>query len=111
MGCVNSLRPERCSMFVAFDESPQIRIRPNIALWTRAGTFPNTYLAATVLQNGTILAVGTDNLLYTLATPNSTCTLIPNSGQVRAVTTMLDGTVLAVGMGGTSLWTRKMLNS
>src|SRR3954451_10166897 len=100
-------------MFVAFDKGPQVRIRPNIAQWKRAVAFPDTYyLAATMMQNGTILAVGTNNLLYTLATPDSKPTLIPDSGKVRSVTTMLDGTILGVGMGlGTSLWTRRTLNS
>ena len=99
-------------MFVAFDKNPQIRIRPNIALWKQARTSPDTYIAATMLQDGTILAVGADNFLRTLLTPDSLPTAIPASGRVRAVTVMLDGTILAVGMGdGTSLWTRRTLNS
>jgi len=97
-------------MFVAFDTSPRFSVRPNLALWRQAAVSSVRYLAVTLLRNGTLLAVGAENnWLYTLATPDSTPTLIPNSGEVRSVTVMPDDTIVGVGRNENGLWTRAPL--
>ena len=64
----------------------------------------------TVMQDGTILGVNTDNLLYTRANLNSNWVQAPKNGTVIGVTVMKDGTILGVGTDYL-LYTRANLNS
>ena len=67
-------------------------------------------IGITVLPNGTILGIGTDNLLYTRATLNSNWVQVPNSGSVIGVTVLPNGTILGIGTDNL-LYTRATLNS
>ena len=97
-------------MYLRLDPSTQINVRPNLASWKQAAATNVTYIAVTMMSNGTIMAVGApDGELYTLATPDSAPTHIPNSGAVRSVTVMWDGTIVGVGLTGNGLWTRATL--
>jgi phosphatidylserine/phosphatidylglycerophosphate/cardiolipin synthase-like enzyme len=97
-------------MFVMLDTSSRISVRPNLAAWKQAAATDVTYIAVTMMQDGTILAVGArDGRLYTLATPDSAPTLVPDSGAVRSVTVMPDDTIVGVGLTGNGLWTRATL--
>jgi len=74
------------------------------------------------LKDGTILGVGTDNQLYTRSeaasllqtpldkAPAGIWTHIPNSGAVKAITQLKDGTIVGVGMDQ-GLYTRATLTS
>ncbi|MBO1048842.1 MAG: hypothetical protein HEQ10_14375 [Dolichospermum sp. DEX182a] len=67
-------------------------------------------IGITVLPNGTILGIGTDNLLYTRATLNSNWVQVPNSGAVIGITVLPNGTILGIGTDKL-LYTRATLNS
>jgi len=64
-------------------------------------------IGVTVMQDGTILGVGTDYLLYTRANLNSNWVRIPNSGTMIRVTVMPNGTILGVGTDRL-LWTKSI---
>jgi hypothetical protein len=59
------------------------------------------------MPNGTILGVGTNNLLYTRANLNSNWVQVPNSCSVIGVTVMPNGTILGIGTDN-MLWTKSI---
>ena len=67
-------------------------------------------IGITVLPNGKILGIGTDNLLYTRATLNSNWVQVPGSGSVIGITVLPNGTILGIGTDKL-LYTRATLNS
>jgi hypothetical protein len=64
-------------------------------------------IGVTVMPNGTILGVGTNNLLYTRANLNSNWVQVPNSCSVIGVTVMPNGTILGIGTDN-MLWTKSI---
>ena len=85
-----------------------IYVRKNIACWTRI-QHQYEYAGATMLRNGTILAIPSkvgDGGLHVLATPTAPPEIliagVPAVG-VRAVTTLFDGSVVLLDMDG-DLW-------
>jgi hypothetical protein len=62
------------------------------------------------MPNGTILGVGTDNMLYTRANLNSAWSQVTNSGSMLGVTVLSDGTIVGVGTDN-ALYTRANLNA
>ncbi len=62
------------------------------------------------LQDGRLLGVGNDNLLYVLESHFKDWVQVPNSGSVIGVAVMQDGTILGVGQDK-QLWTRETLDS
>ncbi len=73
---------------------------------------PNSGLVidVAIMQNGTILGVGTDKNLYTRATLGSNWVQAHINGQVTSVAIMQDGTILGVGTDK-NLYTRATLGS
>jgi uncharacterized protein YuzE len=67
-------------------------------------------IGVTIMQDGTILGVGTDYKLYTRLDLNSSWVKAPDNGLVISVTIMQDGTILGVGTDY-KLYTRLDLNS
>ena len=57
-------------------------------------------IGVTVMKDGIIVGIGTDNCLYTRATLNGSWVKVPNSGSVISVAVMQDGKILGVETGG-----------
>jgi phosphatidylserine/phosphatidylglycerophosphate/cardiolipin synthase-like enzyme len=93
-------------MFLKVDANGNIFQRKEVAGWTKANT-PHApslvYVDATMLYDGSILAISTANRLQLLATPSGPAEdmhlVLPNPP--HAVTTLLDGSVIVLTTAGT----------
>src|SRR5437879_1011282 len=95
-------------MYIKVGTDDRLYVRRNLAWWTRT-QHHHEYSGVTMLRDGTILATPSsarDGDLHVLATPTSPPEVLrlgAPSGGVRAVTTLLDGSVVLLDMDG-NLW-------